>query len=1004
MSTLFENSLGNPHKQEDRNILGTSFYSPMALLYHWETNHSNHKHQFKSVIEQTASGDIMEDVHQDISYVDKENESPIFDSQPAITQKLTTETTVATSRTICQVCHTWLKINYSPIQDTSGNKCLGVNYLCHHFHTNQLESYYQCCGCDFTLTMELEEPVLPMLFLKQLEADRPMIRSMADIMQNKKEQPTVASTLSVLSTYIRDLLKGIRRNINTSNTKFMALVGMSEISQQLLEFIGFTLKDAMFIPPLLEADSVLEQRLKQINDELLVSLDQIKQDHGGAPIPINDGPLIKPANLNMIVGVNPTLESMYISYDDYINKAYAILGLTSGASDVLVNWTYQKLIDEHANTIDPYTAMDALTTIANHTNSNLLLTRVAYERSRGVIGRNDIGDAYAYFGVTEDVDDDKLLIGLYNVKCCDEPHEKNTHRDKLKIIAIARESITLLDFLKEGYMPNAKSIPDRIGVPAHLSGITQGIPVGLNNIGNTCYFNSLLQYYYTLLPFRHAMIHNEQFVEGEDSEPKKIGGINVDQSEIRRAKKFVELMKDLFINLQQTTEKAISPEYELAYMALLDEREEDRKHTEDTHTVKASSDIIHESLNSENIPVQKDIVGVKDPKLNTAHDTELDPLPSYEDIQHKTPDFIPEKKKECSVPVKERPSVDAMMFGKQQDVTECMGNVMYLVEAALKPLSKTTDGEQVDDLIRQLFYGKARQILSYCDNTTLKVMKKEMEEDFSHVIIDGCKNKDLYDGLDEYFFADKVENFQGGHEATREVTVKSFPPILQILVQRVQFNRATSNIYKSNEFIQFDKTIYMDRYADKNFDRLKHKRTEVANWRAECEQYQKEVEKYTKEYQMPIPDLLEATSEILMEYQRDFPPQEQAQISTALQLIKKEGDDKRKLIDGNIQKIKEIKHEIRTQYDDYKEKGYNLHAVFIHQGQASYGHYWIYIYDHIGEQWWKYNDSFVTKVNENEVFQDTTGSTANPYFLVYVDANRVNEYVETIATKEAESI
>jgi hypothetical protein len=33
------------------------------------------------------------------------------------------------------------------------------------------------------------------------------------------------------------------------------------------------------------------------------------------------------------------------------------------------------------------------------------------------------------------------------------------------------------------------------------------------------------------------MLFNEEFTEGENSEPKKIGGINVDQSEVLRAKK-----------------------------------------------------------------------------------------------------------------------------------------------------------------------------------------------------------------------------------------------------------------------------------------------------------------------------------------------------------------------------------------------------------------------------------------------------------------------------------
>jgi Ubiquitin carboxyl-terminal hydrolase len=56
----------------------------------------------------------------------------------------------------------------------------------------------------------------------------------------------------------------------------------------------------------------------------------------------------------------------------------------------------------------------------------------------------------------------------------------------------------------------------------------------------------------------------------------------------------------------------------------------------------------------------------------------------------------------------------------------------------------------------------------------------------------------------------------------------------------------------------------------------------------------------------------------------------------------------------------------------------------LYLGQANYGHYWIYIRDHVGEKWWKYNDTNVTEVNETEIFKDTTGSTANPYFLVYV--------------------
>ncbi|KAG1465197.1 hypothetical protein G6F56_004936 [Rhizopus delemar] len=102
------------------------------------------------------------------------------------------------------------------------------------------------------------------------------------------------------------------------------------------------------------------------------------------------------------------------------------------------------------------------------------------------------------------------------------------------------------------------------------------------------------------------------------------------------------------------------------------------------------------------------------------------------------------------------------------------------------------------------------------------------------------------------------------------------------------------------------------------------------------------------------------------------------------------------MIDEGTEKMKEIKAKIRQQYDDHNQLAYKLHAVFIHQGQANYGHYWVYILDHKEDQWWKYNDSLVTKVKESEILHDTTGSTANPYFLVYVDANKVDNLVETI--------
>lgn len=54
------------------------------------------------------------------------------------------------------------------------------------------------------------------------------------------------------------------------------------------------------------------------------------------------------------------------------------------------------------------------------------------------------------------------------------------------------------------------------------------------------------------------------------------------------------------------------------------------------------------------------------------------------------------------------------------------------------------------------------------------------------------------------------------------------------------------NVYKSNAYIQFDKIIYLDRYVDENFEKLKEKRLGVKEWKKEYEELKQQVDKYKK--------------------------------------------------------------------------------------------------------------------------------------------------------------
>uniref|UniRef100_A0A8C6FUH3 Ubiquitin carboxyl-terminal hydrolase 28 n=1 Tax=Moschus moschiferus TaxID=68415 RepID=A0A8C6FUH3_MOSMO len=66
---------------------------------------------------------------------------------------------------------------------------------------------------------------------------------------------------------------------------------------------------------------------------------------------------------------------------------------------------------------------------------------------------------------------------------------------------------------------------------------------------------------------------------------------------------------------------------------------------------------------------------------------------------------------------------------------------------------------------------------------------------------------------------------------------------------------------------------------------------------------------------------------------------------------------------------------------------YRLHAVLVHEGQANAGHYWAYVYDQPRQVWLKYNDISVTESSWEELERDSYGGQKNvsAYCLMYIN-------------------
>ncbi|XP_045717707.1 ubiquitin carboxyl-terminal hydrolase 28-like [Phyllostomus hastatus] len=85
---------------------------------------------------------------------------------------------------------------------------------------------------------------------------------------------------------------------------------------------------------------------------------------------------------------------------------------------------------------------------------------------------------------------------------------------------------------------------------------------------------------------------------------------------------------------------------------------------------------------------------------------------------------------------------------------------------------------------------------------------------------------------------------------------------------------------------------------------------------------------------------------------------------------------------------------------------YRLHAVLVHEGQADAGHYWVYIYDQSRQVWLKYNDIYVTESSWEELQSDSYGGSRNAsaYCLMYVEDRAPHSDAEATPSESEERL
>ncbi|KAK9367424.1 hypothetical protein V1509DRAFT_626600 [Lipomyces kononenkoae] len=815
------------------------------------------------------------------------------------------------------------------------------------------------------------------------------------------------------------------------------------------------------------------------------------------------------------------------------DQSYATLEVPKDADDNMIITSYDI---KNATPLKQDLMNSALVVLAKARRSPYLLT---YVESIGLGGPvPEVNAAYSILGVQSSMEDSHILT-VYEIRVSDNPDEITSMRNALRSIAQARKSPMLKHFLSTG-------IVDLTIEPE----ASETEPVGLRNIGNTCYLNSLLQFYFTVKPLREMILSFDDSQKEDVAEAirrgKRIGGRKVTELEINRAQEFVHELCGLFNDLITSTESAVAPKHQLAYLTLVSSKDalqdvepgetidvtmadvetkelvhlpltqQEATATEITDTKPSSPDVVE--ISSDEAAVADDDVVMQDKENvspSKSHDDSVLPPSTAErrvlgdittvnadnidrslgstelveqtesagnvsklsqaesDPENKTGEVGDEVKKpllllppppasttSSKLPPTVPPRGDYMNLGMQQDVTECIDNVLFQIEGAVKAKYTDADGEQID-LVKDLFYGKTKQTLEIGASATTAttnggsslgsgpVLVRTKEERFSHIIVDVAAGpRDIYDALGACFDVETVK--LDGHPARRYVTLTQLPPILQIQVQRVQYDREQGRVFKSNAPLKFDSTIYLDRYMDSlpsdllSGSDLNKRREEVWAWKEELQLLEKRKENLStildKRNGLTTVQTLKATSDWLLQVQGAVTgisaavdlgkgpslsdgsllgqqdgvrySAEDVDGSVLLTDIISDIQSEIKVLDDSIpeldRRIKELRTKINSQYADLKNLGYRVHSVFIHRGQATFGHYWIYIYDFAAKKFRKYNDERVTDVSDDEVLpfaNDEFGqvgttnfdnSAATPYFLVFVRENLTDTLLEAV--------
>ena len=369
----------------------------------------------------------------------------------------------------CQQCLWHVDLE---IQNTS-QPCPKQDFPLHHFTSFTREDEHQewykarCSGCAAVLYIHYRQPQLRAAQIDSMtNTDRLLQRlesaKRIDPDRGHAKAAAPIEVLDALGSYIKDAFTSEEeKKIPKQNRRFITSFG--EDCRDLLVGLGF--KDVGEYWTLPKPDPPdpwawqLRKKLENTQEELWALMRSLKELEPGLQIEGRKGynGSMEPFEEDMQLFLSTleydkskvTRRAPNLTLDE--QSWYAGLGCLGDMSDDLISFGYDRQVATDSSNMPYY--FDCLSAIAKKRNSETLDMKMAVLASEGCYGRKDVLDAYKYFVLNPH--DPELtethIRGVFEARMGSIVKSGQAEaREKLRLIAVARDSKALLDAASDG--------------------------------------------------------------------------------------------------------------------------------------------------------------------------------------------------------------------------------------------------------------------------------------------------------------------------------------------------------------------------------------------------------------------------------------------------------------------------------------------------------------------------------------------------------------------------